>query len=1193
MQDDRTAPFEKPFIFRRSSMDALADVLLAEVHDEVGESGFFSRTRIIVPNRSIQRYLSLRFAHRYGIAAQLEFPSLMSVFQRFLPQGHVRPDINGKTIGWRIYRVMQEPGAEMAFPQLARWIRGDSRRLYDLSRQLGDLFDKYMLYRPSWINAWEAGATPQGLNGEPDAAWQGELWRRVAGQDWRGEHFAAVFDRIGNGVEGDGASGEERTNGGETIRIFGFSQLPPTVLQCLETIHRQGAAVKLYHLVPSGEYYADCKKHKDELREFLNRYFREGQDPARILEDLHSSYFQHNPLLSSFAMQSCVMLNRTVEWNDDAEFGDPETADSEEGTILHRLQDRIRTDRKTDGSQARKYEKGRGCRSLQIRNCYSAFREVEAAHNFILHCMDEDHDLPLKDIFIMTPTPADYAPLVDAVFNHSATVPAQTASGDRRAVPQRRLEVSIADLPRTERLSSYSTLMKILALFKGEFAASEIFAILQDRSLQEHWGITPEDCRYCLARAMRAGIRWGWDAKEHERSGGKAFPENSWQAGFDRMLLDYAVDADPMSPYRISDVDAVFPVPGFDGGRAELLGKFISLVSILHEAAQTMRGRERTGAAFREWETMLADLAGSVFGRDSELKVLLLSELNAWHQVLTAAGTEDVPLTSGIVLAYLQDQHAKPEDNTMGFMRGKITFCGLRPMRSIPADVILLLGMNHDSFPERDDDREFDIMQQYRAKKNSGVGREPGDPIRRDESRQLFLDTIMAARKYLYVSYVGRDIHDRKEKPPSVCVDELKSYLTHEFGKNCFVELKEPIHVFSPELFENGTANQSFSKNMRDAARQIANRSTTVSTGGKPLFDIREGSHPDENAQTGADCQRLDLDDLSWFFLNPAGKYVRDTLDARLSVRESSSPEDSESFEAKLDYDVKDVLFRSYLESSDRETLKGVSLRRLKADGSIPLMQSADDWRDWSDMAMIAQGMESMAAGRTEQLIPAGEMDFEYSAADAGESWNDPEHPGSLAGLIYDAVPDGVFRTTLILPETNVYQSENPEEPCVQLAWSFAKTLSGSQLIRPILNHLRANLDRKTVTKIVYLQSQGTDKPDSIAVAKADAMDPAAAVKIVKRFLCLYHAGMRKPLPFFPKASYKFFSATDEKRKRSQAELCWNGSKNSKGEVEKFGDFFGPGLPFTDAFRSLAGAFFGAVVFRQEKSAGKRKGTEK
>ena len=1177
MPDEQPEHFEKPFIFRRLNMDALADVLLDEIRDEVGSGDLFRRTRIVIPNRSIQRYLSLRFARRYGIAAQLEFPSLMSVFQRFLPQNHDRPNIDKKTIGWRIYRVLREPKSEKAFPLLTQWIRGDSKRLYDLSRQLGELYDKYMLYRPQWINAWEDGSTPPGLNGEPNADWQGGLWRRIADEDWKGKHFAAVFDRIVCKDELNSTFCEEREKDGETIRIFGFSQLPPTVLQCLEKIHQFGTAVKLYHLVPSGEYYADCKKHKDDLCEFLNRYFREGQDPARILEDLHSAYFQHNPLLSSFAMQSCVMLNRTVEWNDDAEFGDPETADQEEGTILHRLQERIRNDRKSSGSQPPKRKKGNGCRSVQIRNCYSAFREVEAAHNFILHCMDEDHDLQLKDIFIMTPTPADYAPLVDAVFNHSATVPFQMTSGDQRAASQHgpRLEVSIADLPRTERLSSYSTLMKVLSLFKGDFAASEVFAILQDRSLQEHWGITSEESLFCLARAMQAGIRWGWDTEEHKRSGGNAFPENSWQAGFDRMLLDYAMDADPMEPYQINNEAVVFPVPGFDGSRAKLLGKFIRLTVKLHETAQTMRRWELTGKPFLEWETMLADLAGSLFGRDSDLNVLLLSELNAWHQVLAAAGTEDVLLTSGIVLAYLQDMHAKPEDNTMGFMRGKITFCGLRPMRSIPADVILLLGMNHDSFPERDDDREFDIMQQYRANKDSLAGREPGDPIRRDESRQLFLDTIMAARKYLYISYVGRDIHDRKEKPPSVCVEELKYYLTHEFGKNGFIELKEPIHVFSPELFENGTANQSFSQSMRDAARQIANQSTTTSTGGTPFFDIREGIHREENAQADALCQRLDFDDLKWFFVNPAEKFVRDTLDARLSVQESSSPEDSESFENKLDYDVKDVLFRSYLEASDRETLKDVSLRRLKADGSIPLMQNADDWHDWSDIAMIAQGMEPDAGRMTELLIPAGEMEFEYSAADAGE----------FAGMIHDTIPDGTFRTALILPDMQVYQPGSSDEPCVRMEWSLAKSISGSQLIRPILNHLRANLVRKTVTKIVFL-----NRTNSISAMKADAMERADAEKTIKLFLCLYHAGMRKPLPFFPKASYGYYSGRDEQEKKSLAESNWNARWNSKGEVEKFGDFFGSELPIDDTFKSLAEAFFGAVVFRQERSEAKGKG---
>ena len=43
MQDKQTEHFEKPFIFRRLSMDALADVLIDEIHAEAGNSDFFSK----------------------------------------------------------------------------------------------------------------------------------------------------------------------------------------------------------------------------------------------------------------------------------------------------------------------------------------------------------------------------------------------------------------------------------------------------------------------------------------------------------------------------------------------------------------------------------------------------------------------------------------------------------------------------------------------------------------------------------------------------------------------------------------------------------------------------------------------------------------------------------------------------------------------------------------------------------------------------------------------------------------------------------------------------------------------------------------------------------------------------------------------------------------------------------------------
>ena len=1166
MMREQTEHELRAVVCRRTRMDDLADVLIEEVYAEIRNSGdLFRRVRVIVPNRSIQRYLSLRFAHRHEVTAQIEFLPLMSVFSRFMPRNSVsgRLNIDEKTIGWRIYRILMERDSEAAFPQLVRWIGGDAKKLYELSRQLGSLYDKYILYRPEWIGAWEAGRMPRGLEGEPVAAWQGELWRRVAGEDWKGNHFAAVYGKIMRGEPGL-VSGADKA---ETIRIFGFSQLPPAVLRCLERFSGAGTSVKLYHLVPGKTFFMeDVRREKDELKEFLTRYFHEGQDPDRLREDMETLYFQHNPLVASFAMQSRVLLSGTGDWDGDTDYDYEEEKKPvpEDDTVLHLLQDRIRRDIRPRGVQVSTRKEGSGCRSVQIRSCYSAFREVEAAHNFILHCLAEDPELSIKDIFIMTPSPSEYAPLVDAVFNHSHDTV--------------KLGVSVADRPQTERLPSYNTLMKVLALFKGDFAASEIFGILQDQTLQEHWGITSDDCQYCLTRAMQAGIRWGWDAKEHALSGGKDFPENSWQAGFDRMLLGYALDADVATPYRTGAENEVFPVPGFAGSSGDLLGKFFSLTSKLHEIAQTMRSREKTGMPFLEWYDMLAAAAGSLFGGDSELKKLLLSVLNIWHRVLAEAGAEDVPLTGGIVLAYLQDKHAKPEDNTVGFMRGKITFCGLRPMRSIPADAILLLGMNHRSFPEEDDNREFDIMQQYRQEKDSGAGREPGDPLKRDESRQLFLDTVMAARKYLYISYVGRDIHDRKEKPPSVCVDELQNYLTHEFGKNSFIELKEPIHAFSPELFRNGIANQSFSGIMKEAARQIADPSDAGASGQTPVFDIRGGIHPEESMQAGPSCQSIELDTLRWFFLNPAERFIRDGLDASLSVSEASSPEDSECFEERLDWDVKDELFLAYLESPDRDALESVSLRRLKANGSLPLTRNKDDWQDWSVIAAIAHDFETGTQEMTEQLIGAGEMDFEYSAADAGD----------LAGLIYDTVPEGRLHARLILPEMKVYRPADPVEPCILMEWSFAKSISGSQLVKPVLEHLRANLDRKTVTKIVYFDGK------QISVMTADPMERSDAEKTMKSFLCLYHAGMRKPLPFFPKTSYAFFANEDDlSKKRAAAEKSWNGDYNISGDVDKFGNYFGTELPFGDAFIGLAETFFGAVVFRSTNTRRRGRGKGK
>jgi hypothetical protein len=351
-------------------------------------------------------------------------------------------------------------------------------------------------------------------------------------------------------------------------------------------------------------------------------------------------------------------------------------------------------------------------------------------------------------------------------------------------------------------------------------------------------------------------------------------------------------------------------------------------------------------------------------------------------------------------------------------------------MRSIPADVIVLLGMNHEAFPGEDCASEFDLMQRKRR---------PGDPDKRMEARQLFLDVILSARKYLYISYVGRNIHDRKTSPPSVCVDVLRSYLEHEFGKNSFVDIQEPIQAFSPELFEpclGNTAhrkpNQSYSQKLLDAARTIrSNRTQPI----PPLFPLNEISQdPDES------LLHVSPDDLDRFFRNPMKEFVRKRLDASVSVFEETVPEDSEPFEGAIDFSRKKDLYDLYLRirpdsQESRAELARISLERMKADGAVPMTQKPESWTDWDTVAALGDAVIDAEKDAEKVLLPPKEMLF----------------------------PCGV---TLILPETAVSEGSGSFVQIIPCLWD---TISAKTLVQSILKHIGANLRRETVTRIICL----------------------------------------------------------------------------------------------------------------------------
>ena len=77
-------------------------------------------------------------------------------------------------------RILSDPRDDAALREVRAYLAcegGDDRR-YDLAWRIADVYDRYLVYRPDWIEAWEAGGEDH---------WQARLWRVLAA-DTRSTH---------------------------------------------------------------------------------------------------------------------------------------------------------------------------------------------------------------------------------------------------------------------------------------------------------------------------------------------------------------------------------------------------------------------------------------------------------------------------------------------------------------------------------------------------------------------------------------------------------------------------------------------------------------------------------------------------------------------------------------------------------------------------------------------------------------------------------------------------------------------------------------------------------------------------------------------------------------------------------------------------------------------------------------------
>jgi exodeoxyribonuclease V gamma subunit len=821
------------FVFRARRIERLAEVLARRLAaDRCAEP--MAPVHLSVGSHGMARWLRQQLAARLGIAANLRFLFPAQALELLLgpadaaPPGRAQAS-SSHALAWAVLAALPEVATRPEFEPLARYLgprpEGDAvdRRAWALARELGDVLDRYALYRRDWTAAWARGELPAELADSPDAPWQAALWRVATERLGRPSLAERLARHLAGAPPGDCPP----------LAVFGVSSLPPAYIEALAH-QAEATRIELYLLCPSDLYWGDLRRGFREARALIQRPDRE-----RAAERVSIELAGQNPLLTSLGRASRDFQGVLEELAPGYQEPEPDLFEEPEPPrgLLDALQADIQSLRAPAPLSARPAREDDD--SFRIHACSGPTRQAEALRETLLALFADHPRLEPRDVVVMTPALETFSPLVGAVF-------ARQAEGSP-AIP-----LAVDDRSALGLNPLAEMLVRLLELGSRRVTARAVMDLLALGPVRRRFDLSAEDLALSARLVSESGVRWAVDGLDRTRAGLPPSELNTWRFGLQRLALGAAMPDEGALWAGCSPLDEM------EGERLELFGRLAEAVERLFAALEALRAPRELSAWVRALESTLQSL-GAVEDEDAWLGEALSASLADLAADGLAAGCGR-PLEAAAMLRILNERLAEPTPFAPPTANA-VTLCALKPMRSVPCPVVCVLGLDDGAFPRVAAQRDFDLIRRLPR---------PGDRDLRDEDRHLLLEALLAARAHLHLFYTARDVHTGVELPPAVPLRELWEAAEATLGgpeeaeRARLVEV-HPLQPFDARLF--GAAPRSFDSSMRAAAAR--------------LLGPREPIHalfPEGARLKAEEREALELDGLAAFLEHPVRSLLRTRL---------------------------------------------------------------------------------------------------------------------------------------------------------------------------------------------------------------------------------------------------------------------------------------------------------------------------
>lgn len=810
-------------LIRSNKVEQLKDHLASLIQQQPLHSPLQAET-VIIPSIAMQRWLGLQLSTPLGINCHQDFtlPAswIWTLVAQCLPHAPKQDLLARERMTWMIFSMLDNYLTQDAFKTLQYYLIDDNNQLkrWQLATRIADTFDRYQYYRPDLIRAWSKGE---------DASWQAELWRGLLQQVGDQHHRVALIDQLLRLLKQG-----KTTSLPERISIFCLPSMPPLLIQVLHAV-AEHIDVRLFQLTPSSQYWADLVSNKEHTHQLLQHL-----DEDVLYETGHE-------LLTSWGKQGQAFQNLLL----DNEF--PQTLEYDAycedwpNTLLGQLQQNIFRLEQTPRSL--QYDE-----SLQLHSCHSPMREVQILHDSLLHLFNTNSSVQAEDVLVMIPDISRYAPYIEAIFSNDEARP---------YIPWNLSDISVVDEHPIIRI-----FFQLLKLPQSRFTFSELSSYLDVPEICNHFGLSDDQQTTVLTLLKEVRVRWGVDGEHRESFNLPSWNEQTWQQAEQRIFSSYAMD----KGHHWQNISTL----NVDSSTASTLAKFWSLFDRLNHWRIALQGSHSA----QQWQQLLLSMLTELFGtqEDQEGRLQLIRHALDEFSLQASDVHMSLPLVQQCLLQSLEARESRGR-----YFSGGVSFCGMRPMRSLPFRVIALLGMQDSNFPRREQALEFDSMNEHwRA----------GDPKKSDEDRYLFLETLLCTRELLYISYCGHNSHNNNKLQPSVIVRELLDVLDQSerrvskehVAMSTRITQHHPMQAFSPTNYLQRKSHDRFWCDISN--RMLSSKGNSNPSSNWPNYPLKQQEESDEST--------IALTRLISFVQHPIKYFFNYTLGIWLSQKDEASDEE-------------------------------------------------------------------------------------------------------------------------------------------------------------------------------------------------------------------------------------------------------------------------------------------------------------